>query len=73
MLLYLPFPKCGHLVLSILPKILRILFRIQFIKLNQICRNLNKILPISGNFESTKKADHILEMPERGVFFFIII
>ena len=68
MLLFLPFPKCDLLGLLILPKILRILFRIQFIKLNQNCRNLNKILPISGNFKSTKKADHILKIPEHWVF-----
>jgi len=39
-----------------------------FIKFNQNCRNLNEILHISGNIESTKKADHILEMPRLGVF-----
>ena len=32
------------------------------------CLNLNEILHISDNIESTKKAEHILEMPRLGVF-----
>ena len=59
---------CLFCVVNILPKILRITFRFQFIKYNQNCRNLNKILDIFSNIESTKKADHILEMSILGVF-----
>ena len=39
-----------------------------FVKLNQNCQNLNEILHFSGNIESTKKADHILEMAGQGKF-----
>jgi len=63
---FLPLPKSYFLVLSILPKELCLEFNL--LKLNQICRNLNKFLTISGNFETIKKADHILEMPEHKVF-----
>ena len=31
-------------------------------------RNLNEILNISGNIESTEKADHTLKIPELGEF-----
>ena len=59
------WPFCAF---NIITEDIRNFFRIQFIKQNQNCRNLNKILQISGNSESTKEADHILEMPEHGVF-----
>ena len=54
-------------VLSILLEKLRILFRLQFIKLTLNSGNLNKNLNnyISGNFESTKETENILEMPGR--------
>ena len=39
-----------------------------FVKLNQNCWNLNEILDILGYIESTKKADHILEITGLGVF-----
>ena len=39
-----------------------------FDKWKQNCRNLNEILYMSGNIESTKKADHILEMGGQGKF-----
>ena len=38
------------------------------IKKNQNCRSLNETLSISGNIESTKKADHILELPRLKEF-----
>ena len=35
--------------------------------------NWNKILETPGNIESTKKADHILEMPDLGEFMTIVL
>ena len=49
-------------LVSIKQEILRILFSFQFLKLNQNCQNLNKILHISENNQN-KKADHTLKMP----------
>ena len=34
--------------------------------------NLNECFNISGNINSTKKEDHILEMPELGEFFLLL-
>ena len=43
---------------------------LNFVKQKQNCRNLNEILYMSGNIESTKNADHILEMAGPGEFYF---
>ena len=51
--------------LSILPEILRILFRFQFY---ENCRNLNENFYISGHFESPKNADHSWEVPRLWLF-----
>ena len=57
-------------VLSIFPEICRNLLRFTefWFYLKNI--NLNKILNISGNSDSTEKVDNIAEMPELGELFY---